>query len=410
MKVLMINSGHFLGGGAHTVYLSNTAMLREAGVEVINFAQHSNKDLPCEQSEFFPKEIPQSKKLQYIKNRFYNKEAAQCLQRLLDKEHPDIAHVHLMWGTIAPSILEVLKKNNIPVVHTVHDYAMICSLATLRSTSGKVCERCSGGRFFESAKTRCHRDNWLRSYIASIEIASRNKRHHPVNLITHFLFVSHFCENKHCDMDSRFVKAKKNVLYNIPNANVIELAKERIPDTFNSYYLYYGRLSYEKGVNTLISAFIENPQLTLKIVGTGPLEANLKERCEKAGVGNIEFLGFKTGEELYRIVQEAKYVCVPSEWYENNPMTIVEAYTLGTPVIAARIGGIPEIVEDNNTGYLFESSSVEQLCLALNKSFNVTEEDYNQMKKNAQMFSEEKFEPQKYIDRLLTIYQETING
>lgn len=406
----MINSGHYLGGGAHTVYFSNAAMLRDVGVEVCFFAQHNNKELSCEQSDFFPEEIPQNKRLKYIRNRFYNKEAAQCLQRLLDKEHPDIAHVHLMWGTIAPSILEVLKNNKIPVVHTVHDYAMICSLATLRSTTGGVCERCSGGRFYESVKTKCHRNNWMRSIIASAEIASRNKRHHPVDLISHFLFVSHFCEEKHCEMDNRFLAAKRSVLYNIPNSKVIELSKDNMPDTYNGYYLYYGRLSYEKGVNTLISAFIENSQLTLKIVGTGPLEANFKERCEKAGVGNIEFLGFKTGEELYRIVQGAKYVCVPSEWYENNPMTIVEAYTLGTPVIAARIGGIPEIVEENDTGYLFDSGSVEQLCSVLNKSVKVTGEDYNQMKKNAQKFSEEKFEPQKYIDKLLTIYQETLKN
>lgn len=410
MKVLMINSGHFLGGGAHTVYLSNATMLRDVGVEVVYFAQHTNKELPCEQSEFFPKEIPQNKRFQYIKNRFYNKEAAHCLQRLLDKEHPDIAHVHLMWGTIAPSILEVLKKNKIPVVHTVHDYAMICSLATLRSTTGGVCECCAGGHFYESVRTKCHRDSLMRSMIASAEITFRNKRHHPVDLISYFLFVSHFCEVKHCEMDGRFLNAKRSVLYNIPNSKVIELSISEMPDTFDSYYLYYGRLSYEKGVNTLISAFIDNPELKLKIVGTGPLESVLKERCEKSSVQNIEFLGFKTGDELYKIVQGAKFVCVPSEWYENNPMTIVEAYTLGTPVIAARIGGIPEIVDDTNTGYLFESGSVEQLSTVLKKSDKAAIKDYNQMKKMAQKFSKEKFEPQKYIDRLLSVYQETLNS
>ena len=409
MKVLLINSEHAPMGGAHTVYLNTADMLTKAGFEVICFAMHSSKELPCEHSSYFAAANVRSNTLQYTKNSFYNKDAAHRLQELIDYEHPDIAHIHLMWGCLAPSILVVLKKNRIPVIHTVHDYAMICSKVTLKANDGSVCERCKGGHFIQSIKTRCHGGSLVRSVVTGAEIYFRNKCYHPVDYIDLFHYVSFFCAEKHKEMDNRFVNAKQFVLYNVPDEKVKKIAEEAMPNTNRSYYLFYGRLAYEKGISTLIDAFSEYKDIKLKIVGTGPLETQLKEKCRSGNYHNIEFLGFKTGIELYKIVQYAKFVCVPSEWYENNPMTIIEAYTLGTPVIASRIGGIPEIVKQWETGFLFESGKKKDLIQVIQRSESLEPEQYRKMKFKAKEYAHNNFERDSYVQRLIEIYNNTIN-
>ena len=407
MKVLLINAEHALLGGAHTVYFSMSDMLTNAGHKVIFFAMHCSNELPCAQSPYFAKTNSRKNVLRYVKNSFYNSNAANCLQKLIDDEHPDIAHVHLMWGSLSPSILVVLKENNIPIIHTVHDYAMICSRVTLKSKDGAVCEKCSGGHYCQSIKTRCYNGSLLKSIVATTEFSQRNKRHHPVSLIDHFNFVSQFCCDKHKEMDGRFKCAQTSVIYNVPSEDVVNLSKGGLRDTYESYYLYYGRLSYEKGLDTLITSFLDKPHLKLKIIGTGPLEERLKARCD-GHADNIEFLGFKKGVELYELVKNAKFVCVPSEWYENCPMTIIEGFTLAVPVIGARIGGIPELVAEGENGFLFDSGSLDSLNEAITKSESLLEADYMRMKNNALNISRSRFNRDKYVDNLLEVYQKTI--
>lgn len=409
MKVLLINNGHSQGGGAFTVYHNTAKVLMDSGVEVIYFALHSPKELACEQAKYFADEITQNKRISYVTKRFYNRNAARCLQRLIDDEQPDIAQAHLIWGGLAPSILHVLKRNHIPVIHVVHDYAMICSLVTLRGIDGNVCELCSKGHFYNSIKSRCHRGSAFRSMLATAEIYHRNFWHHPVDLIDHFMFVSHFCADKHAEMDNRFINVSKSILYNVPDEIVSRISKEDLPYTFESYYLYYGRLSYEKGLGTLISTFSKHPELSLKIVGSGPMEEKLKEECKSRKASNIEFLGYKTGEDLYRLVQHSKFVCVPSEWYENNPMTVIEAYTLGVPVIAANIGGIPEIVIENSTGFLFKSGSTYELDDVIKKTRELEEPEYIKMKYNARNFSYDNFDRKTYSQQILNMFNDVIN-
>lgn len=408
MKILLINSEHGLLGGAHTVYFNIAEMLRERGHDVIFFAMHSNNELPCPQADFFSKKSNKNNKLLYLCNAFYNKNAGRKLEKLIEKEHPEIAHIHLMWRSLSPSILDVLKRNHVPVVHTVHDYSMICSHVTLRSTNGGyVCEKCAGGHYLQSIKTRCYNGSIVKSFLTAVEMYSRNRFHHPANLIDHFNFVSNFCAEKHKEMDNKFQNVHCSVIYNVPDSKVVAISEKGIANTYNSYYLYYGRLAYEKGLNTLVSAFIALPNLRLKIVGTGPMEQPLKEKCSDK-INNIEFLGFKKGEELYELVRNARYVCVPSEWYENCPMTVIEGFTLGTPVIGARIGGIPELVNDSKNGFLFESGKLNSLIDTIKKSNAISEEEYKSMKKNAFLMAHVRFNREKYIDQILEIYKQTI--
>lgn len=177
----------------------------------------------------------------------------------------------------------------------------------------------------------------------------------------------------------------------------------------DKYFLFFGRLSYEKGVKTLLTAFKNLPQCRLKIVGTGPKEGELKAFAEAGGMNNVEFFGYKQGQELADIVSNAYFVIVPSEWYENNPMTIIEAYSAGTPVIGARIGGIPEIVVDGKTGFQFESGDEEDLRRKVMVADSIGGVKYTEFSMNTIRFANDHLSKESYWNKLIAFYRRFVN-
>lgn len=406
MKVLLINNCHWPLGGAATVYFNTAQLLKEAGVEVVFFSFGREQNIHTDMPEYF---VKRNGTLGRIRNYFSNPEAARTLDEVLTKEKPDIAHAHLFWGGLSPSILHVFKLHHVPVVHTAHDYRMVCPAYLLKDGKGNFCERCKGGRFYNCFLNRCSKGKIFESLMMTTEMYYRNRNHHPVDYIDGFIFVSEFSKRKHVEFDKRIAEAKTTVLYNCPGEDV---KKSYAPtmDTFSHGYLFYGRLSKEKGIHTLIHSFEHFPDLQLNIVGTGPLEDELKQYCRDKKLNNIHFLGYKTGKELFDLVAGAKYVIVPSECYENNPMTIVEAYSLGTPVIGAAIGGISEVVKNNETGYTFESGSEKSLTDSLRLASSLSKEDYLAQKNAAYKFGEDNFSRAKHLERLMAFYNKVING
>ena len=388
------------------VYFNTASLLRNAGYEVVFFSKRKEENLPCEQEEFF---VEKAGKIEQISNYFYHKKAALQLEKLIAIEKPDIAHVHLIWGGLSPSVLEVLKKHRIPIVHTAHDYRMVCPAYLLKDKDGRFCERCRDGKFYNCAVHRCSKGKIIESLFMTGEMYYRNHNFHPVDFIDGFIFVSNFSKNKHIEFDNRFKNVKTTVLYNCPGENVSE-SLDLHQDTFGSYYLFYGRLSEEKGIHTLLNAFEKFPQLSLKIVGTGPLEMKLMTIVQEKRLSNVELLGYKTGKELFDLVSKAKYVCVPSECYENNPMTIVEAYSLAIPVIGAAIGGISEVVNDGQTGFLFNSGDIDSLVNAIGKTSSLDKSDYMLQKNDAYQFACDNFSRESHLKNLTSYYNEIINN
>lgn len=400
MKILQINNRHFHGGGADVVYFSTGKLLEDAGHEVVFFSRQSEQAEPYQLDNYFAPDFEKGNILHRTAIYFKNYEAAEALDRLLTKEHFDIAHAHLMWGGLSASIIPVLHKHGVPLVHTVHDYRMVCPAYTFRNGHGEVCEKCKGGHFMECFKNKCSKGKASESLLMSFEMIYRNRKWHPAKNLDGIIYVSRFAKEKHEEIDPLFAGSLNTVLYNFTTIGEKFLPSEKD----EGYYLYYGRLSYEKGITTLLDAFASHPELKLKVVGTGPKEDELKSK----GYNNVEFLGFKSGQELYNLVRNARFVCVPSEWYENNPMTIVEAYSMGVPVIGARIGGIPEIVVEGKTGILFDSGSTESLEKAIESSQAIDEKDYLQLKHHAKAFADEHFNKEVYLKRLLGFYHEVI--
>lgn len=405
MKVLLINNCHWRRGGSESVYFGTAELLVNAGHEVVFLSFEDNQNLHTKCHEYF---IKRGNLLKNLIHYFANGEAARVIEDVIKKEKPDIAHSHLMWGGVTASIIPVLHKYSIPLVHTAHDYRLVCPAYLFKDGKGNQCERCKGGRYYQCCLHNCSKGSRIESFLMTLEMYYRNFKFKPLSLVDGFVFVSNFSKNKHVEFEYDFNKVKTLVLYNCPNDKVEESYDEGI-DSFNSYYLFYGRLSAEKGTPTLIKAFEKIPQLKLKIVGTGPLEDELKGYVQEHQIRNIEFVGYKTGKELFDIVAHAKYVCVSSECYENNPMTIVEAYSLRTPVVGAAIGGITEVVVDGETGYKFESGNVFSLIDALNKANGINKEEYNLQKNNAFKFSQQKFSRENYLEKLLGFYNEMKN-
>lgn len=406
MKVLLINNCHWLRGGSEAVYFNTASLLKEHGHEVVFFSLSDDYNISTGEIEYF---VDNAGGFGRIKSYFCNTAAAIELEKIIEKEQPDIAHVHLFWGGISPSIIPVLHKHHIPLVHTAHDYRMVCPAYLLKDGQGNFCDRCKGGKFYNCTLHKCSKGNLVESALMSVEMYYRNKIWHPAKEIDGVVFVSNFSKNKHIEFDYLFSKANTIVLYNCPSEKV-QASLDLQRDTYSSYYLYCGRLSEEKGIFTLIKAFGRFPRITLKIVGTGPLEHELKQYCEEKKMLNILFQGYKSGKELYDIVAGAKYVCVPSECFENNPMTIVEAYSLATPVIGAAIGGISEIVLEDETGYAFESGSAESLTQMIDQSARISNDEYCVLKHNAYKFGQDNFSREVHYQKLLDFYNQLIQN
>lgn len=238
------------------------------------------------------------------------------------------------------------------------------------------------------------------------EMYYRNRDRHPVALFDSLIYVSHFGKEIHERMDSRFKEIKSHVLYNFVFRDK-EAYKRSADEAYRSYYLYFGRLSYEKGVLTLIEAFETCPELQLLVLGSGPLEDELKQYVKQHELKNVSFLEARSGASLYEVVSQAKFIVAPSEWYEMMGMTVIEGYSMGVPALVSDIGGLAEIVNDGETGFKFEAGNVDSLKAGIGKCEALSEQDYSLMREKAYTFGE-RFDEKVYLRQLLDIYQELI--
>lgn len=408
MKILLIDVYNYNKGGAETVCFNTGKMLEEHGHKVIYFTLKWNNNNPSPYSKYFPesKETRTGvfKQVKNVVNYFYHFEAAKKIEQLIQDEKPDLAHIHLLWGQITPSIFPVLKKYHIPILFTVHDYRIVCPAYTFRNGKGNICEECQGKYFYKCFTNTCTKGNKIMSAVMAAEQYFRNCFFNPAKYIDGFVYVSNFAKH----IQEKYMPVLKNkpniTLYNF-SSSIVNTPKKISED---KYFLFFGRLSYEKGVLTLLEAFSKLPQCKLKIVGTGPLEKELKGFKEQYQLNNIEFLGYKRGKELEELVSNAHFVIVPSEWYENNPMTIIEAYSVGTPVIGAQIGGIPEIIIDQKTGYQFESGNIKALSEIILKADILNDREYKAISENTIKFSNENLSKDSYWNKLITFYNSFI--
>lgn len=408
MKILQINNCHYRRGGADAVYLNTAELLSRMGDEVVFFSTSSKENVDTEKSEYFVQkidflELSTINKILITPRYLYSKEAGHKLQELLDVEKPDIAHIHLYKGDLTASILKVLKSNKVPVVITLHDYSLLCPRNILLDGDNKICERCITKTPLNCLAKRCNRKSLPLSAVNTIEYYFNNYRFKPEQYFDKIIAPSKFLFNKHL--------LKSNLIDRLVHLyNFSPIVKDAVQNPVKGeYFLYYGRISQEKGLNTLLKTWINLPQtFKLKIVGTGPILKEITEIVKLNKLSNIELVGYKSGEELNNLIRNCSYVLVPSEWYENNPMTVIECYSYGKPVIVSEVGGLPEIVVNEKTGYSFIMGDEDDLREKLVKADSLSKEQYKFQSDEARAFAIENFSEKVHYKNLIKIYSDTI--
>ena len=410
MKILLINNCHYRRGGADVVYLNTGDLLSSRGHDVAYFSTKSQFNTPAPYSEFFVSDVDALKlnfveQLLYMPRKLFSRESSRNLKKIIDLFQPDLAHIHLYKGGLTASILPVLRKRKIPVVITLHDYSLLCPRNIMIDGEGKICERCLTATRLNCIYHKCNRKNLYYSIVNYIEFVLNNNILKPGNYFNKIICVSKFNYFKHSVhplFNDRFLH-----LYNF-----YPLLSQSNPNaTKGSYFLFYGRLAPEKGVATLLNTWKRlGKEVELKIIGEGVMSALIKDEIRKCNLTNVEFIGFRKGEELFSYIRDASFVVVPSEWYENNPLTIVEAYSSGKPVIGSNIGGIPELIIEDKTGYLFSMGNSSEFEEKIKKAVNLSENEYLEMSESAYRFACDKFSEKVHYRDLLNIYREVVSG
>lgn len=367
MKILLVNKFHYLKGGSEKVYFDTKELLEKNDHQVVCFSMEHEKNEPCADDQYFVSNVDFATRDGLFKKarRFiYNKEAAEKLEILLEQEKPDLAHLHNISHQLTPSILKPLQKRGIPIVQTLHDYQVICPNYRLY-TEGKVCERCKKHRYYHCIIHKCVQNSVAASCLAALELKLQWLFRFYKEKVDLFIVPSAFLKNKLAEWG---VKRPIEVVPNFVDTEKLQPAY--MP---GNYLICVSRLSEEKGVLTLLEAMQKLPDVQLKLVGDGPQKDKVEKFIKQRKLGNVQYLGEKRGLELQYLIRGARFLILPSELYENYPMIALEAMALGKPILAANIGGIPEIVVENVTGWLFHSGSAKDLREKIQNHFNDTE-------------------------------------
>lgn len=406
MKILMVNKFFYIKGGSETYYFALKRLLEAQGHTVIDFSMQDEKNFTSKYSKYFVENVNYNsaeglkKKLKAGFNIVYSKEAKKKFEQLVIATRPDIIHLHIFQHQLSPSILDVIKKYNLPTVYTAHDLKMLC-LNYKMMHHGKICEECKGQKYYRCAVNKCVKESFAKSCINVAE-GYIHKWRHSYDVIDKIITPSAFYKKKF----EEFGIPSKRVVH-IPNFLDTEKPEVNITNDCEEYYLYFGRLSEEKGLLTLLRAF-QGINAKLYIVGTGPIKNEIEEYILAESITNVKVLGFMSGQPLKDIVGNAKAVILPSEWYENGPYSAIEALQMGRPIIGADIAGIPELVDGN--GYLFKSGSPGDLKEQIEKMEGLTETEYQKLKSNSYKLFLNSYTKENHYKKLEKIYLSVLNN
>ncbi len=400
--LLAVNNYYYPRGGAETVFFGHNRLFEAAGWTVVPFAMKHAKNLATPWSRYFVDEIEfggsysLGQKLIRTPKVIYSFEARAKLARLLGEIEADICHVHNLYHHISPSILGLLKSRGTPVVLTLHDLKVACPAYLMLAPDG-VCERCRGGRLYNVVLHRCIKGSALLSGVVMIEAVLHQLLGSYRNCVSRFVAPSRFLIEKLCEWGM-----PRDLFQHVPN--FVELERYTPSYVPGSYFFFLGRVAREKGVATLIRAAAA-AGCELQIIGTGPQLAEMQTLAAQLKA-RVTFRGHLSGDVLHDAIRNARAAVLPSECYENAPLSVLEAYALGKPVIGARIGGIPELIQEGVTGLTFPSGDHEQLAEVLTGFRDRSDEQIEEMGRAGRQFAEAHASADVYRQRMLQLYRE----
>lgn len=401
MKILLVNKFFYPKGGGENNLFRSADVLKRKGHRVMYFSMQHPRNIKNEYEKYFISNVDYEKsgfvnQMKCSLRLLYSFEARKNIDKLLRNERPDIAHLHNVYHQISPSIIHSLKKFKVPIVMTLHDYKIVCAAYVLLS-GGRICEACKNGKYYNCLLNKCVKDSRWKSILNTFEMFLHHKILHIYNLVDVFISPSIFLKDKIKEMGFR------GKIMHLPTFVNLEEYEPQYHWQENSI-VCFGRVSREKGLFTLIEA-MRGLNIKLKIIGEGPVKESLVSKVKSLELKNIDFLGYVSVERLKAEIRKSLFVVVPSEWYENNPSSIIEGFALGKPAIGARIGGIPELIKENETGLTFESGNSEDLKA---KILQLSEDTVkiSRMGMNARKMVDEEFNSKIHYKKLMEIYKQ----
>ena len=387
-RILMIHNYYQQAGGEDVVFAAEKELLLAKGHDVTVFTDTNLR-------------VDHMGRFRSAKNAVWSNETVNKIETLLEANRPDLVHVHNTWMMLSPSLYSAFQKAKIPVVQTLHNYRLLCPNA-LFYRDNKICEDCTRVPIpLPGILHKCYRGSAAQTAVVAFMLSYHRAIHTWRDQIDCYIALTDFARGK-------FVRGGLPADKVVVKPNFIPPPDGR-PENDRRFVLYAGRLSPEKGVRTLLNAWEihARPEILLCIAGDGPeRDAVIRTASQKE---NVKYLGHLNRESLMHSLRQTKFVVVPSLCYENFPMSILEAFSLSTPVIASRIGAMAEIIKEGETGLLFNPGDPADLSTKMDWLWNHPEESAR-MGRNARVEYEKKYTPDRNYQMLMGIYERVNAG
>ncbi len=386
MKIIQIHNFYTQPGGEDQTFLAECSMLSHNG-HILDIFTETNEHLL------------KFSTLSKITNTIWNKNTAKRIREQIQAKGSEIAHFHNTFPLLSPSVYSAAHSVGTAVVQTLQNYRLLCPNA-LFLRSDNICEDCLNKFFpWPSIFYACYRASRTASSVTALMLAYHRARKTWQNDIDAYIVVTEFAKRKF--IQGGLPKAKIHV---VPNCVYPDPGSKS--DSGN-FALFVGRLSTEKGIRTLLHAWKKLPKIPLKIVGNGPMGNEVKAYLEQYNLEHVEFVGNVLHDEVIRHMHSARFLVFPSEWYEGLPLTIIEAFACGLPVVSSKLGAMDEIVQDNITGLHFIPRDTDDLITKVEKAWS-DHEFISAMGKRARAEYEAKYTAERNYEMLMEIYKQAL--
>ena len=400
MRILLVNKFHYLRGGSEKYYFELAQLLKSKGHTVGFFSMKHEENITTGDAEYFVEEIDLNtgSKLKAL-DVIYSQENKRLMAKALEEFKPDIVHINNFQRQLSASIIDAIKEKNIPIVMTAHDLNPICP-ASIMLYNGEVCDDCITKGYSQCIKKKCVKGSTLKSTLGVME-----KKYYDIHKVFRKIdcIISPSEFNKNQLVNGKLKYNEIVTLHNFVNES------ERNDYVLGDYAFYLGRLSKEKGILNLIEAIGDIPNAKLLIAGDGPERERIEAYISEHKLdGRITLLGYQNQDSIHKYITNSRFVVIPSICNENCPYSVLEAMEIGKPIVASRIGGIPELIADGENGYLYKADDInelkEKLMLMLDNDDKV-----NRFAQKSRELYESYYSPDSYYNELIKIYNKVMS-
>ena len=389
MKILLINNFYQQAGGENSWFHTEKNLLETFGHEVITYTRHNDEIL----------DYSLWQKLSLPRQTVWASDSYSDISRLIEQQKPEIAHFTNTFPLISPAAYYACQHHNVPVVQSLHNYRILCPAATFYR-NGRLCESCLDKTVpWPAVWHQCYHDSAAQTAVIASMLTFHNLLQTWTRQVSRFIALTQFSRQKfiQAGLPPKQIEVKPNFLLKDPGFTLRS----------GEFALFVGRLVPEKGILTLLKAWEDIP-FPLKIIGNGPLLAQI-EPLIAANTKNIQYDGWQPHDKVMELMARARFLIVPSEWYEGLPMTIVEAFASGLPVIASRLGSLEGLISHGETGLLFTPGSVEQLNQTVLWAL-ANQPALEEFTRNSRMTFENNYTAERNYQLLMNIYQRVIKS